>query len=155
MESFDYLKKQEDSMNSISEAVTIFEQMCSIPIDSEMDDLLFETGVYPDYHLIVGTADYETADNKIRLSMLADAPKNFCFSLVRQYQQNDSDDEFMQLRLDIYLKPELWNKFLVTSFWSDDDKSAFFQRVRNSVAYKHIDKHHFSVSNHSVSLDKT
>ena len=129
--------------------------MSTFPTSSDIDDLLFETGVYADYTALTESDEYKDADPVLHLAMLKNAPKNFQFSLVRQYQRNDWDDEFLQLRLDIYLKPELWNKLLYASFWSNNDIPVFFRKVRGSLAYKYIEKHKLSISNIKVTLIET
>lgn len=155
MDLLGYLNEQLANVRSISDTVTIFEQMSTFPTSSEIDDLLFETGVYPDYTALTESDEYKDADLNLHLAMLKNTPKNFQFSLVRQYRRNDWDDEFLQLRLDIYLKPELWNKLLYVSFWSNNDIPAFFRKVRASLAYKYIEKHNLSISNIKVSLTET
>lgn len=155
MDLLKYLNEQLANVKSISDTVTIFEQMSTFPTNSEIDDLLFETGVYPDYEALTESDDYKNADPDLHLAMLRNARKNFQFSLVRQYRRNNWDDEFLQLRLDIYLKPELWNRFLRVSLWSNNDIPAFFRKVRASLAYKYIEKHNLSISNIKVSLTET
>ncbi|MEM5768998.1 MAG: hypothetical protein AAGU32_12030, partial [Bacillota bacterium] len=101
--------------STIESAVSCFESMCSIKIESKEDDLLYETGTF----------------NFTGKNM-------FYFSLVRQFRGEDQEDEYMQLHLDILYDPTKETKRFSNVEWSDGDFSNFFKLVKSSKAYIYL-----------------
>lgn len=96
---------------TLDEMIDAFVDMCKIPV-GEPDDLLFETGNYS----FIGK-------------------KYFIFHLVRQFQFH-SDDEYVQLRLEVTYKPTPKTRFCHTCKWGDPTNGDFFTMVRNSRGYR-------------------
>lgn len=98
---------------SVDEMIAAFEDMCKISV-GEPDDLLFETGTY----------DFT-------------GEKLFWFSLVRQFQFM-SEDEYVQLRLNILYPPSRKYAFMTRSTWGSLMEGNFFEAVKTSRAYRAI-----------------
>lgn len=96
---------------TLAEMVEAFREMCEISV-GDPDDLLFETGTY----------DFT-------------GEKLFYFSLVRQFQFL-SDEEYVQLRLDITYLPCPKTKFLFGTKWASRISGDFFDMVTDSKAYR-------------------
>lgn len=96
---------------TLAEMVEAFREMCEISV-GDPDDLLFETGTY----------DFT-------------GEKLFYFSLVRQFQFL-SDEEYVQLRLDVTYLPCPKTRFLLGRKWSSRINGDFFHMVTDSRAYR-------------------
>lgn len=96
---------------TLDEMIDAFAEMCKIPV-GDPDDLLFETGNY-------------TLTGK----------KQFIFHLVRQFQFH-SDDEYVQLRLEVTYEPTPKTRFCHTCKWGNLTNGDFFTMVRNSRGYQ-------------------
>ncbi len=99
----------------IDQLIDAFRQMCSIEV-GEPDALLFETGTFS-----------------------FTGEKRFYFSLVRQFQFLDPD-EFVQLHLEILYPPGIGTALLWGSHWGSPGDGDFFDRVKNSPAYRAVKK---------------
>ena len=98
---------------TLDELIDAFAQMCTISV-GEPDDLLFETGTF----------DFT-------------GEKLFYFSLVRQFQFF-SDDEYVQLHLDVTYAPSSKTALLRGAKWSEPTDPDFFPSVKNSLAFKAV-----------------
>ena len=96
---------------SLPELVSVFEDMCKIPVDVQSDMLLCETGTY-------------TFSSK----------ENFYFSLVRQFSDN-AEGDFKQLQMNILYEPSEYTKDFKLAIWNTDVEEDFFDFIKNSVAY--------------------
>lgn len=99
----------------VKDSVDAFEKMAYLPIATAADDLLFEAGTY----------NFTGKDM-------------FYFSLTRQYQTEESGDEYMQLRLELLYEPGADNSEFYESMWSNVKLEDFFIAVRNSEAYQFL-----------------
>lgn len=111
-----FKKEIKDNM-LLPELVTAFEKMCKTPIKAIDDVLLFETGIYD--MLLFETGIYDSF---------------LCFSLARQIQE-EGNDEYVELRLDIQYKTDKIKKYPSKVTWSDEISGDFFEYVRNSDIY--------------------
>ena len=110
----EHLKTQITSETSLSGIVDAFEAMCQIPLDE--DWLLFETGTYA----------------------FTGEPK-FYFSLVRQFPHEDEEnDEYYQLHVDVLFPPTDNNKKYNEQIWSMDIEGSFFEYIRESEVLNNI-----------------
>lgn len=98
---------------ALEDMIDAFQQMCKTSV-GEPDDLLFETGTF------------EFSNEKL-----------FYFSLVRQFQF-DSNDEYVQLHLDITYAPSPKTALLRGAKWSEPSDANFFPSVKNSLAFKAV-----------------
>lgn len=96
---------------SLPELVSVFEDMCKIPVDVQSDMLLYETGTY-------------TFSSK----------ENFYFSLVRQFSDN-AEGDFKQLQMNILYEPSEYTKDFKLAIWNTDVEKDFFDFIKNSDAY--------------------
>lgn len=94
---------------SPEEIVTVFEQMCSIPLEEDM--ILFETGTF------------STSVSK----------PVFKISFVRQFPNDD--EEFYQIHPDILYKPTDENKIFNEATWNEDLSENIFDYIRKSEAF--------------------
>ncbi len=94
---------------SPEEIVTVFEQMCSIPLEEDM--ILFETGTF------------STSVSK----------PVFKISFVRQFPNDD--EEFYQIHPDILYKPTDENKIFNEARWNKDLSENIFDYIRKSEAF--------------------
>ena len=147
------LKDRVAHVTVISEAVSAFEEICKIPIDSEFDDLMFETGTFPDYSSLPSAETDSTEANPFKT--FQSYRRDFVFDLTRQFKNDDSDDEFMQLKLSIRFAPRLWNKFLFRSKFSHNGDPDFFASVRKSRSFRYISKHKIPFMKVDITLSET
>lgn len=96
---------------TLSEMIDAFREMCDISV-GDPDDLLFETGTY------------QFTDEKL-----------FYFCLVRQFQFA-SEDEYVQLRLEVTYQSCAKTRFLFGSKWGSLTDGDFFAMVKGSRAYR-------------------
>lgn len=106
------LKKDLPTPLTLAGCVDAFERMCAVPMESETDMLLFETGTF-----------HFTGE------------KQFYFCLVRQC--DGEDDEFTQLHLELLYAPTPDTAELMGTRWSTETED-FFGAVRESEAYRKL-----------------
>ncbi len=104
-----FLKDKIIDKMSPEEIVTVFEQMCSIPLEEDM--ILFETGTF---------------------SAFVSKPV-FKISFVRQFPNDD--EEFYQIHPDILYKPTDENKIFNEVRWNEDLSENIFDYIRKSEAF--------------------
>lgn len=97
---------------TLEELIDTFAQMCTISV-GDPDDLLFETGTF------------RLEDEKF-----------FLFSLVRQFRFF-SDDEFVQLHMDVIYAPTPKTALLRQIKWEKPTDS-FFQSAKRSFAFRAV-----------------
>lgn len=95
---------------SLEEMIDAFALMCKTSV-GDPDNLLFETGTY-----------HFTGE------------KLFYFSLVRQFQFR-SEDEYVQLHLDLTYTPSVKTALLFTTKWDSQVDGDFFEMVKSSRAF--------------------
>lgn len=127
--AFAFLKQILDGELSFGQIVDAFETMTKMPISSDDDILLYETGTFP----------------------FTGKPL-FYFSLVRQCSIPD-DDEYIQLHVDIMFEPDQYNAHFSESIWSDDIEEGFFDYIRNSPAF--IYSQNAAIAKVDVFMDET
>ena len=88
-----YLQNRISDNSSLEDIVSVFEEMCSIPIKEDM--ILFETGTY--------TFTGEPMFN---------------FSLVRQFPNDE--EEYYQIHVDVLYMPTEENKDFERTIWNED-----------------------------------
>lgn len=110
MDILKYFKAEAADKQKLPELVDAFEKMCQIPIESEKEMLLFETGVYK----------------------FTGAPL-FYFSLVRQFPNEEG--EYYQLHLDVMYQPDEENSSFFSTVWNEDIDGNFFDFVRKTDDY--------------------
>ena len=98
---------------TLDEMIDAFAAMCRLPV-GDPDDLLFETGTYN-----------------------FTGKKLFYFSLVRQFQYK-SEDEYIQLHLDICYTPSPATARICDTEWGSLLEGDFFDMVRSSTAYAKV-----------------
>ena len=103
-----FLKDNITGKMPLEEIVDVFEQMCSLPLESDM--ILFETGTFTSW---------------------ASEPM-FEISLVRQLP---NDDEFYQIHVDILYKPTSENKIFSEATWDEDLSENIFDYIRRSEVF--------------------
>lgn len=111
-----FLKCNICKKNTIDEIISVFEEMCKIPIDDDL--LLNEYGVY-------------------RFS----GEDLFYYDLVRQYP--DGEGEYYQLRVSVMFEPDDENRNITDTLWSDDTNENFFDYIRNAEGYEYVKTHNF------------
>ncbi len=111
----DYLKSRITSETPLSCIIDVFEEMCRIPV--EQDWILFESGIY----------DFT-------------GKPQFYFSLVRQLPHTDEedDDEYYQIRVDVLYDPSQKNKKFREATWNMDIEGNIFDYVRESEVFDEI-----------------
>ena len=117
MELLEFLQNRLGERATLAQAVDAFAEMCAIPVDSEMDMLLFESG---SFGFFVSGASFQV-------------------SLVRQFTTGQEEgDEFTQLHMDLFYEPTEELLALETNcFWSTDVKD-FWQAVRDSAVFRFL-----------------
>lgn len=117
MELLEFLQSRLGERVTLAQAVDAFAEMCGIPVDSEMDMLLFESG---NFGFFVSDASFQV-------------------SLVRQFITGEEEgDEFTQLHMDLFYEPTEELLALETNcFWSTDVKD-FWQAVRDSAVFRFL-----------------
>lgn len=96
---------------ALEELIDAFSEMCKISV-GDPDDLLFETG------------NYDFTGEKL-----------FYFSLVRQFQFL-SEDEYVQLHLDVTYTPNVKTSLCRTTKWGSLTDGDFFTMVKNSRSFR-------------------
>lgn len=109
MKPLEFLKDKIKPGMMLPELVDIFEEMCRIPIQDDVQ-IFLETGAF----------DF-TGETK------------FYFSLTRQYP--NGEDEYFQLQMDVLFPLTDKNKHLNDTTWDSDVEGDFFRCVRSSRAY--------------------
>lgn len=121
-----FLKDNITGKMPLEEIVDVFEQMCSLPLESDM--ILFETGTFTSW---------------------ASEPM-FEISLVRQLP---NDDEFYQIHVDILYKPTNENKMFSEATWNEDLSENIFNYIRKSEVFAYAkNKEYIKVE---IYLDET
>ena len=121
-----FLKDNITGKMPLEEIVDVFEQMCSLPLESDM--ILFETGTFTSW---------------------ASEPM-FEISLVRQLP---NDDEFYQIHVDILYKPTNENKMFSEATWDEDLSENIFDYIRKSEVFAYAkDQEYIRVE---IYLDET
>ena len=111
MSILEFLRKATVDKNNLDKLISVFEEMCEIPIEEEEEKMiLFETGTYS----------------------FSGKPM-FYFSLVRQYP--NGEEEYYQLHLDIMFEPALSNSSFEQTIWSFEIDESIFDYIRKSKEY--------------------
>ena len=111
MNILEFLKKEIVGKKSLDDLISVFEEMCEIPIEEELEKMiLFETGTYS----------------------FTGKPM-FNFSLVRQYP--NEEEEYYQLHLDIMFEPTFDNSSYEQATWSFEIEDNIFDYIRKSKEY--------------------
>ena len=111
MNILEFLKKEIVGKQSLDDLISVFEEMCEIPIEEESEKMiLFETGTYS----------------------FTGKPM-FNFSLVRQYP--NEEEEYYQLHLDIMFEPTSDNSSYEQATWSFEIEDNIFDYIRKSKEY--------------------
>lgn len=111
MNILEFLKKEIVGKQSLDDLISVFEEMCEIPIEEELEKMiLFETGTYS----------------------FTGKPM-FNFSLVRQYP--NEEEEYYQLHLDIMFEPTFDNSSYEQATWSFEIEDNIFDYIRKSKEY--------------------
>ena len=106
----EFLKAHAVRGKTLPELVSVFEEMCRIPIEN--DALLFETG-----------------------TLTFSGEKQFELSLVRQYPQR-SGDTLVQIHMDVIYPADERNARFRGKLWDDEVEGDFFRCVRSSRAFQ-------------------
>jgi hypothetical protein len=115
--SLEYLRSNINDNSSLLDIVKVFEKICETKIND--DSVLFETGTFN----------------------FTGEPL-FYFSLVKQYE--GTDDEYVQIHVDVLYKPTKANSKFSKSVWYDDIdnisekiiKSKAFQKLQDEKIFK-------------------
>ena len=110
-QSLEFLRERITDKMPLEDMVAIFEDLCREPIDDEM--ILFETGTF---------------------TSIPDKPL-FQLSLVRQAPNEDEDEEFYQVHLDIFYEASQDNQIFSESTWDEDLEENIFDYIRNSEVF--------------------
>ena len=121
-----YLQNRISDKSSLEDIVTVFEGMCSIPIEEDM--ILFETGTYS----------------------FTGEPM-FSFSLVRQFPNDE--DEYYQIHVDVLYLPAEGNKDFEQNTWDEDIEDNIFNYIKKSQEYDFCKDKEFSKV--EIYLDET
>lgn len=122
-----FLKNEITDKMPLENIVSVFEQMCSIPLEEDM--ILFETGTFTTF---------------------AHEPV-FQLSLVRQFSNND--DEFYQIHVNILYKPTSENEMFSEATWDENLSENIFDYIRNSEVFAYAkNKEYIKVE---IYLDET
>lgn len=124
----EYLKRSVDLNMTLSELVDVFQKMCRIPVESETDMILFETGIFD----FMGE------------SLLY-------FSLVRQL--DGEYDEYVQIHLDIMFKPDKKNAKFDKADWYEFIDENVFEEIKKSKEYLYLKN--FDVYKIDIYTDET
>ena len=108
-QSLEFLRERITDKMPLEDMVAIFEDLCREPIDDEM--ILFEVGTF---------------------TSISDKPL-FQLSLVRQVP--DEDEEFYQVRLDVFYEVCQENEIFHESTWDEDFEENIFDYIRNSEVF--------------------
>ena len=111
MNILELLKKEIVGKQGLDDLISVFEEMCEIPIEEENEKMiLFETGTFS----------------------FTGKPM-FYFSLVRQYP--NEEEEYYQLHLDIMFEPTPDNSSFEQTTWSFEIEDNIFDYIRKSKEY--------------------
>lgn len=111
-----YLKSRITDGMSLEDIVSVFEQMCRIPIEDDM--ILFETGTFS----------------------FTGKPL-FYFSMVRQFPNDE--EEYFQIHTEVLYKPDKENKVFQTSVWNEEIKEDIFDYIRRSQDFEYAKKEEY------------
>lgn len=112
----EYLKNRIIVGMKLEDIVTVFEQMCRIPMEDDM--VLFETGTFS----------------------FAGKPM-FYFSLVRQFPNDE--EEYYQIHVEVLYKPARANKMFHTSVWSEEINEDIFEYIRKSQDFAYAKREEY------------
>lgn len=133
MDILGVLKQNMPNPVTVSEMVEVFERICQIPLDTEEDDLLYETGIFS-----------------------FDGTEKFYFSLTRQFVTEETEDEYLQLQCALKFPVDAQNKHFKITYWSEDeDFESFFDTVRQSPAYQYLMQSDMHCNDMDLFLDET
>lgn len=121
-----YLQNRISDKSSLEDIVTVFEEMCSIPIEEDM--ILFETGTYS----------------------FTGEPM-FNFSLVRQFPNDE--EEYYQIHVDVLYLPAEGNEGFEQTTWNEDIEENIFNYIKKSQEYNFCKNIEFSKV--EIYLDET
>ena len=123
------MKSATEGKHSLDELITVFEEMCEIPIEEEYEKMiLFETGTYS----------------------FTGRPM-FNFSMVRQYPNEEG--EYYQLHLDIMFEPTSDNSLFQQATWSFEIEESIFDHIRQSKEYSRLKE--IPIAKIDVYMDET
>ena len=129
MDILDFMKSATEGKHSLDELITVFEEMCEIPIEEEYEKMiLFETGTYS----------------------FTGRPM-FNFSMVRQYPNEEG--EYYQLHLDIMFEPTSDNSLFQQATWSFEIEESIFDHIRQSKEYSRLKE--IPIAKIDVYMDET
>ena len=129
MSAFEFLQNAVVGKNNLEELISVFEEMCEIPIAEEEEKMiLFETGTYS----------------------FTGEPM-FNFSLVRQYP--NEEEEYYQIHLDIMFEPTSINSSFEQATWSFDIEENIFDYIRKSEEYSALKN--VPIAKRDVYIDET
>lgn len=112
----EYLKNRITVGMKLEDIVTVFEQMCRIPIEDDM--VLFETGTFS----------------------FTGKPM-FYFSLVRQFPNDE--EEYYQIHVEVLYEPVRANKMFHTSVWSEEINEDIFEYIRKSQDFAYAKREEY------------
>ena len=121
-----YLQNRISDKSSLEDIVTVFEEMCSIPIEEDM--ILFETGTYS----------------------FTGEPM-FNFSLVRQFPNDE--EEYYQIHVDVLYLPAEGNRDFEQTTWNQNIEENIFNYIKKSLEYDYCKNKEFSKV--EIYLDET
>lgn len=121
-----YLQDRISDDSSLEDIVSVFEEMCSIPIKEDM--ILFETGTYS----------------------FTGKPM-FNFILVRQFPNDE--DEYYQIHVDVLYMPAEGNQDFKQITWNEDIEENIFSYVKKSQEFDFCKNKEFSKI--EIYLDET
>ena len=104
----EFLKAKITDKMSLEDIVSVFEQMCSIPMKDDM--ILFETGTFA----------------------FTDEPR-FTFSLVRQFPNDD--EKFYQIHVKVLYEPTGENEVFSEATWNEELSENIFEYIRKSQVF--------------------
>lgn len=112
-----YLQNSISDNSSLEEIVSVFEEMCNIPMKKDM--VLFETGTYS----------------------FTGEPM-FNFSLVRQFPNDD--EEYYQIHVDVLYMTTEENKAYERTIWNEDIEENIFNYIKKSPEFSFCKDKEFS-----------
>lgn len=102
-----YLKNSISDNSSLEHIVSVFEEMCNMPLKEDM--ILFETGTYS----------------------FTGKPM-FNFSLVRQFP--NYEEEYYQIHVDVLYIPTEENKDFQRTIWNEDIEEDIFSYIKRLLS---------------------
>ena len=103
-----YLKNSISDNSSLEHIVSVFEEMCNMPLKEDM--ILFETGTYS----------------------FTGKPM-FNFSLVRQFPNDE--EEYYQIHVDVLYIPTEENKDFQRTIWNEDIEEDIFSYIKKTPEF--------------------